>query len=259
MEINNQNYFEKENSLEYMGASQFKDFLACEANALAKIKGEVEEKMTTAMLVGSYVDAYFSKELSTFTQEHPEIFNKQGTLKADYVKAEEIIKVIEQDEMMMKYLAGESQVVLTGTIAGVKFKIKIDSYFPNKAIVDQKIMKDLNPVWVEGMGWTNFVEAWGYDIQGAIYQEIVLQKTGKRLPFILNVATKEEVPDKALIEIDQERLDECLEVVKANAPRFAAIKRGEIAPHQCGKCNYCRSKKKVSGVFSYHALDKVYN
>ena len=48
----------------------------------------------------------------------------------------------------------------------------------------------------------HFWKAWGYDIQGAIYQEVVRQNTGILLPFGLAVATKEKPePDIALIEL----------------------------------------------------------
>jgi len=53
-----ENYFSQENNMKYMGASQFKSFMNCEAAALAEIKGEFEREKTVALLVGSYVDAH---------------------------------------------------------------------------------------------------------------------------------------------------------------------------------------------------------
>lgn len=259
MELTNENYHSVEAKKIYMGSSQFKDFLKCEKCALAKIKGEIVEEKTTALLMGSYIDAHFSNEMDDFRHNNPEIFTKNGTLKSDYLKCEEIIKVIEEDEMLMKYLSGEHQVIMTGEISGVPFKIKIDSYHPDKIIVDQKIVKDLELVWDEEEHCKkNFVEYWGYDIQGAIYREIVRQNTGKTLPFVLAVTTKEKTPRKALLRIDDKDLDKALEVVKKLAPRFQKIKNGEIEPNGCDNCDYCLSKKKVTGIFSYHTLDPDY-
>ena len=260
MELNNSNYFSPEMRKRYMGYSQFKEFLNCEFEALARVNGETEEKKTQALMIGSYIDAYFSKEMEDFVKENPDIFNKNGTLKSDYVKADSIIRAIEEDEMLLKYLSGEHQVIMTGTIAGVEFKIKIDSYFPGKVIVDQKIMKDLDPVWVEINGRNtrqNLVSAYRYDLEGAIYQEIVRQNTGEKLPFVLAIATKEDTPRKGLFKIDQECLDAALKQVEELAPRFAAIKRGEIEPTKCGKCSHCRSKEKVTGIKSFHELDPI--
>lgn len=262
--LNNENYHSTEQRKVYMGYSQFKNFLKCEKEALAKVNGEVEEKSTTALLFGSYVDAYYSNELEDFKQKHPELYNvRTGELKSDLKGAETVIEAINNDEVMLKYLSGEHQVIMTGEIAGVPFKIKMDSYHPNKIIVDQKVMKDLDDIWVEKDGRNvkvNFIEAYRYDLEGAIYQEIErqnhLKETGedRKLPFVLVVATKEDVPDKILIEIDQEFLDKALEEVIEKAPRFAAIKRGEIEPNGCGKCGTCRKTKKCTGVFSYKKL-----
>lgn len=262
-ELTNENYFSKENRTKYMSASLFKEFLKCEKNALAQVRGEVEEKKTDALLFGSYVDAYFSNELDEFEEKHPEMFNpKTGDFKAPFKNIETVIDTINSDEMMLKYLSGEHQVVIKGTIEGVPFKGKIDSYFPDKLIVDQKVIKDLEPVWVEKVDEngnlrnvkTDFIEAYGYAIQGAIYRFLVEQNTGKTLPFVLAVTTKEEVPISKLIRIDQEYLDEALEKVKALAPRYWKIMQGEIQPIGCGKCSVCRKEMKVQGVESYKKL-----
>ena len=257
MELNNENYFSEQASKEFMSTSQFKDFLKCEVDALAKVNGEIKQEPTKSMLVGSYVDAYFSWELDQFKENNPQIFKKDGTLLKDYEKANDIIVAIENDPMMMEYLGGQKQVIMTGEIAGVKFKVKIDSLLPN-CIVDQKIMSSYKElVWVERDGRnvkTDFVDAYGYDIQGAIYQEIVRQNTGNKLPFVLAVATKEENPDKALIQIDQEYLDRALELVKEHCERFDLIKKGIVKPIGCGRCPSCRKDLKVTEIVSYKTL-----
>ena len=257
MELNNENYFSPEANLEYMSASQFKDFMKCEKDAIAKIIGETFEEPSKAMLVGSYVDAYFSGEMDEFKVKNPQIFKKDGTLLKDFEKANEIIAAIESDELLMQYLNGKHQVIMTGEINGVKFKIKVDSLLPD-CIVDQKIMSSIQElIWVEKDGRNvkvDFVEAFGYDIQGAIYQEIVRQNTGKKLPFVLAVTTKEENPDKALIEIDQYYLDKALKLVQELAPHYELVKQGVVKPVGCGKCPSCRIGLKVTGVVSYETL-----
>ena len=256
--LTEENYHSPEAKLKYLGSSQFKAFKACEAAALAEARGEYEPKKTTALLVGSYVDAYYSGTLEQFKADNPDIFKKDGTLKSDYVQAERIIDFLNQDPVMTRYLSeGEHQKIMTGKIAGVDFKIKIDN-LRVKSIIDQKVMSDLDGTWIKKDGknvLVNFVEAFRYDIQGAIYQTVVEQNLGKKLPFVLAVVTKEEPPRKGLFEIDQEDLDKALEEVKQLAPRYDAIKRGIIEPTACGNCPYCRSRAKVTGVKSYHILD----
>ena len=116
MELTKENY---KSNHDYLSYSRISKFLRCEAAA----KVNFYEPGTTAKLIGSYVDAYFSNELEIFRTEHPEIFTKNGELKSDFKKAESIIERIKADETMMHYLSGESQKIMTGEILGVKFKI----------------------------------------------------------------------------------------------------------------------------------------
>ena len=214
--LNNENYFSTENQLKYMGVSQFKAFEKCQASALAEVKGDFVREKTTALLVGSYVDAHFEGSLDLFMAKNPEIFTKKGELKSEYKKANEIINRIEEDELFMEFMSGEKQVIMTGEIEGVPVKIKIDSYHPGKMIVDLKCMKDFEPIYVKEKGRMNWIEAWGYDLQGAVYQEIVRQNTGLTLPFFIAGATKEKVTDIAVVEVPQSYLDVELERFKKN-------------------------------------------
>lgn len=256
MELTNENYFDKENNLKYCSASQVKDFLECENEALAKVNGVLVEEKTDALLFGSWVDAYFSNELEAFMNNyHEQLLNSRtGEPKAPFKNVWKVIKTIEEDKLLMEHLQGKHQVIMTGKISGVLFKIKIDSLLEDK-IVDQKIMKDFDLIWDEDKHRkVDFIEKYGYDIQGAIYQCIVEQNTGKKLPFIIAATTKEEEPDKALIQIDQEYLDQALELVKEIAPRIDALKNGLVEPTKCGKCNTCRAEKKLDRILSYKEM-----
>lgn len=249
--ITNENYFSLENQLKYMGTSQFKSFEKCETAALAEIKGEYQREYTSALLVGSYVDSHFEGTLDIFQAQHPELFTKQGALKSEYRQAEYIIERISRDSLFMKYMGGEKQVIKTGFIDGVPFKIKIDSYHPGKAIVDLKVMKDFEPIYVPEQGRLNFIEAWGYDYQAAIYQAI----EGNNLPFYIAACTKQKEPDLAVIQIPQSHIDMCLELIRAKIQRFQAIKQGQIEPERCEKCDYCRSTKVLNKIITLEDLN----
>lgn len=248
--ISNENYYSNENAVKYMSVSQFKSFSDCEAKTMAEIAGEFQCESTSAMLIGSYVDAWFEGTLEAFKELHPEIFLKSGGLKADFVQAETIIKRVSEDGEFMKYMSGEKQKIFTGEIAGVPFKGKLDSYHAGKCIVDLKVVRDFEPVWKNGRK-SHFIEAWGYDIQGAVYQELVFQATGERLPFVICAVTKEKVPDIAIFNIPQQRLDYCLNLVKSYAPHFSEIKNGDASPERCEKCNFCKATKKLDGAVDY--------
>lgn len=253
MAVNRYNYFSDNNNRKYCGSSQFKAFMKCPARAMAILEGRLEEEESTALLVGSYVDAWFEGENSfeTFKLFNPNIFKRDGTLKAEYVKADEIIARVSKDELFMKYMSGKKQVIKTGTIEGVPFKIKIDSYHKGKAIVDLKVIKDFKPIWDEDLGCkVDFIHYWGYHYQAAIYQAI----EGHKLPFYICAVTKENEPDLAVIEIPQAWIDEAMAVIKNHISVIQAYKLGAMEADRCESCDYCKATKKLTRVISADEL-----
>lgn len=250
MELNNDNYFWYENNMKYFGSSQYKSFSKCEAAAMAELDGEFTREKSVALLVGSYVDAFYEGSLDKFKENNPEIFSKNGSLKSDYIKAEAIIERLSRDEMFSRYMSGEKQVIKTGNWLGVDWKIKIDSYHEGTAIVDLKVMKDFAPIWVEGQGKIPFVEAWGYDIQAAIYQAI----EGNNLPFFIAGATKEKETDLAIYKIPQENIDMAAEIIRSNIERFRDVKQGLTEPIRCEHCDYCKRTKVLKYISDYREI-----
>ena len=59
MKLTDDNYYGQAASEQYFSVSQYKDFMRCEAAALARIRGEYNPPPTRPMLVGSFVDSYF--------------------------------------------------------------------------------------------------------------------------------------------------------------------------------------------------------
>ena len=179
-----ENYYSQEANMQYVSVSQYKDFngttgkLGCEAYAMAKLRGEVEEVSTTPLLVGSYVDAYFEGTLPTFSAQHPEIFSSRGKtageLKAEYKQASAMIDRAEKDKVFMQYMAGDKQVIMTGEINGIPVKIKIDSC-DGKRITDLKTVKSVTETfYAKDLGQRlNFCEWWGYDLQGAVIEKYI--------------------------------------------------------------------------------------
>lgn len=249
-----ENYYSREANEQYMSCSQFKSFLSCEASALAGLRSEYGSETTTAMLIGSYVDAYFEGTLESFKSEHPECFKRDGSLKSEYIHADYMIQRAERDKLFMRYMSGEKQRIMTGEISGVPFKIKIDSYLDGICITDLKCIKDLKPVWDEDARQRkHFINYWGYDIQGAIYREIVRQNTGKLLPFYIAAITKEKPePRLKVYWLPDEDLDHALSEVQSLAPRFQQIKEGKLQPQRCGECSYCRYTEILTEPINYH-------
>mgnify|MGYP002519128633 CR=1 FL=1 len=162
--------------------------------------------------------------------------------KAPKEKTDDIIDTVEAQPLMMEFLKGEKQVIRTAAMFGVDWKIKMDE-FNGERIVDLKCVKDFEPMYKEGFGRVSWIEYWGYDIQGAVYQSIVEQATGEKHPFYIAAVTKEKVPDVKVIEIPQHILDAALAMVEAKIERFDLIKTGQVEPIRCEECDYCKQTK----------------
>lgn len=258
--LNEETYYSAEANKRWMSVHQFLSFAGgllshgCEERAMKELSGEWSEPTSDAMVVGSFVDAFFDNTLDKFKEEHPECFTQKGELKAAYKRAEKMIERCTQDEYFMKFMGGQKQVIMTGFWAGCDWKIKMDSFIPGKLICDLKTSQDIRKTWrVEG-GYATFIEAFNYDKQLALYQKIVEINTGEKLPCYIAVVTKEEYPDIEIIEIDQPTLDFALEQIKENIDNVLAVKDGEVVPSRCGHCNYCKSTKKLMKPINYRDL-----
>ena len=249
MKLTEENYYSKEANEEYMSVSQFKEFAGtygrsgCEFAADKKMKGEWEGEKSTALLIGGYVDAFYEgrASLQKFRSENPELFKLDGTLKKTYEMAETVILRTTKDDYFQKFMSGEKQRIMTGELYGMKWKIKMDSYIPNVCITDLKVMKSIRDTYRLPEGSRiDWVRYWGYDIQGAVYQEIVRQNTGKKLPFYIAAATKEKEPDIEVIEVTQNYLNQALTFVESHMHRIVDLKNGDERPTMCGLCDCCK-------------------
>lgn len=251
--MTHENYYSADMDQVYFSSSQIRNFIECEARAVALAKGEFNYPVSEAMLVGSYFETLLTDEHEAFQAEHPEMF-RQGTkdltdrtkMLKPFQHAWTMHEAVRESKLWMSFVEnGENQKIITGTIAGVSFKGMIDVYKAGQYLVDIKTTRSFGKVWSNSHGtYTSFARAYDYDIQGAIYRELIRKETGERLPFYLAAVTKETVPDYAVFEIDPNDLDDALEFIKLNAERYQLIKSGVFEPTRCEACDYCKLTRK---------------
>ena len=130
--------------------------------------------------------------------------------------------------------------------------------YNEQRIVDLKTVKDFEDVYDPGFGWRDWISFWRYDLQGAIYTRIEQKVTGrtKPLPFYIVAVTKERIPDVAIIHIPDEYLETALQLVESKLPRFNLIKRGEVDPIRCERCDYCKQTKLIMNPEEYEVRDE---
>jgi len=236
-----------------MSKSQFDSFLQCEAKTMAMLNGEWEEEESTALLVGQYVHAWNDGTLQEFKASNPQMFKRDGSLKAEFLHAEKMIETLQSDPFVMHTLTGEKERIFTAEMFGVPWKMMIDVHVPGKRNIDLKTTRSIKDYhWVEELGGkVSFIDQYCYLRQAAIYTEgeriFNGRPEGDWLPFYAVVVSKEKVPDKEIIEFtDPDRFRYELDFVKEYMPRIIAVKTRQAEPQRCNKCDYCISTKKLS-------------
>lgn len=230
---------------QHLSFSAWTQYKTCEARALAMDKGEWDFPKSDAMLVSTYVELLLigdEAELEEFFAKNPEVLNSRtGEPKAAFKNAEIYCEKAKEDPVFMAFLQGQHQVPLEGEIGGVLVRGFADT-ISEDYISDLKAVANFNRAWNPATRTKeSFIEQRKYPTQGAIYQELYYQKTGKRLPFYLVALTKEEYSKRAIASFEQEKLDMALDMFMDSLPRIIAIRSGEETPEHCGDCDYCRS------------------
>ncbi|HFI0402792.1 TPA: PD-(D/E)XK nuclease-like domain-containing protein [Streptococcus suis] len=267
------NYYEDK---DYMSVSRFKQYLECEAKALALDTGKwVDDRDQKPLLFGNYVHSYFesAEAHQKFLEEHrSDLFSsrKPYGLLADYKLADKVIATLETDELFNNLYHGrrgrnkdrvEKEMIVTGTIAGVPFKGKIDAINHTRGyMVDLKTMKTIyGEEWCQELrrkapGAIANIVNFHYHVQAAVYQELLNQMTGRPYRSLIVAVSKENEPDKEIFSLDEETLSEGLEFVSERARHVWDVATGKVGPIKCGNCNYCRSKKKLNRIVSIREL-----
>jgi len=263
VKLTHENYFSAQASKDYMSRGQYKGFAyECEAKEMAKLEGRWAEESSLALEVGSYTHSWNQGTRRDFISNHPNMFKKDGSLKADYLIADKMIATLEKDEFAMYCLQGTKEVIVTAMMFGAEWKVMLDvQNNDRRRIVDLKTTKSITEkVWSEEL-WkkVSFVEAYAYPLQMAIYCEAERLAMGRDegdwSEFLIVAVSKEKTPDKAIINMtDHERLVKELAEVEANMPRIIAVKSGEVEPIRCENCDYCRSTKILSKPMHYSEL-----
>jgi hypothetical protein len=256
------NYFSPEMNRLYSGSSQLKAFIECEAREMAILEGKYQkEESSEAMLQGSYIHAWSEGTLQKFIEEHPEIMASKGKnaggLKASFQICDTVIDVLKNDKAIYSIITQcEKEFIFTGDIFGLPIKIKVDLLNKEKKyFADLKFMRNISDkTWSDDYKRkVNFILAWHYDWQMAIYCEIIKQNLGEYFTPNIIAASKEDVPDKALITFeteDENSLEDfvktTLEEIKPHILRVKELKEGTAEPIGCGVCDYCKSIKQIT-------------
>ena len=270
--LTQENYYEDK---EYLSNSRFKQYKQCQARAFAIDSGEwVDNRDETPLIVGNYVHTYFESP-----EAHAKFVEKnkatmissrgatKGELKKDFQVAKYMIRALEDDDGFNRMYHGypaddvQKEMIVFGEIEGVPVKGKLDSVNLSRGyFVDLKTMKSIYAEeWSAELrkrvpAAVNNILGFGYHGQLGLYRELLKQMTGEEFRSLIVAVSKEEVPDKEVLTIDEEWLVTGLEELKKAIVEVWEVIQGKRKPTACGRCDYCRSQKKLNVVISLNDL-----
>ena len=258
--LTEKNYYDLTVDNEYMSCHQLANWHECAAREAARLRGEYKPPFRKYFLVGSYVDCALTtpNKFDSFVEKNrSNIFGRGDKKYADFVVADKIIARLRNEELANNLIgSGDNQTVLVGEIGGVPFKGLADIVNHDVGIIaDLKTAKTFDDGWLaitddcgnvrnQKVAW---YEVWNYWRQLAVYQELNRQMTGDIYDAYIIAATKEDVPDMQCILFDNmARLQREVDAVTELVIEAQMWKTGEIEPPACGKCDYCKPRKKLT-------------
>lgn len=264
--LDSTSYYTQEANEHYMSPTWFKKFLKCEAEALAELRGRWQSDMDNqALLVGNYLHSYFESPEAhqAFLDEHADkVFRDKARThryKA-FSLADTMIKTLDDDKMFKELYVGDKESIVTGKIDGVDWMGKLDCLNLERGyFIDLKTTRKLDQkYWTHERKPVPFVYEYDYQLQMAVYRELVRQQYGVEVqPYIVAI-TKEDYPDKAVISIPEYRLDDAMIRIHEYQPHIEAVINGEESPVSCGTCDYCKDHKQLEDIIDADELLEDY-
>jgi hypothetical protein len=275
VELTQENYYQDTSRLSY---SRYKCYKQCQAKAYAVDNGIwVEERDETPLLLGNYVHSYFesAEAHEKFMAENGDKLlaktgKNKGKLKSDFIIGDKMIESLKDDDGFNRLYHGyssdkvEKEMIVYGKIEGVPVKGKLDSVNLSRGyFVDLKTMKSIySEEWSADLKKrvpvaVNNILNFGYHGQLGLYRELLKQMIGQEFRPLIVAVSKENVPDKDILKIDEEWLEEGLGNLKADIIEVWDVIQGKQKPKKCGRCDYCRSEKKLNVVISLNDLIEI--
>ena len=270
IELTKENYYDLNTLYDYMDKSTFLDFDKCELAALAKITGSWKPTSNPeALLVGNYVHSALESDEAheAFIKENESsILSHSGTSKGKpkkaYKQADQMIQALKNDEWFKDHYApGKKEVIVTGELFGHQWKGKIDSLdLDNGVFYDLKTTADFTKRWNEEIRQREpFIFNGHYELQMAVYQQLIKQTFGKMCEPVIVGITKQTPPDMQAFDFESDgakaAMANALEVVKNKQDHFWNVLMGEEPPKACGHCDYCRTKAHLTDPVPFDMYD----
>ncbi|GKT03434.1 hypothetical protein OKN36_09700 [Furfurilactobacillus sp. OKN36] len=252
------NYYEPWTDKAWLSPTFFKKFVACEAEAVAEIKGEYKPDFGTALLQGNFLHSYFESvqaHRAFIEANKKKLMTQKGELRADFTLVEGMITKLEHDDVFNGLYQGEKEVVVTGDVFGTPWKGKIDCLnLDQNYFVDLKTTRDIHKNYGTYRNPHNFIDEYNYSLQLGVYELLLEEQYGRKFtPYIVAIS-KEKTPEAALYKFHENDFEEDYDVIRSYQGQVNKLIAGDERPSRCEHCDYCKLTSQIDEIHDSHYL-----
>lgn len=237
------NYHSPEAKARWMSSSDVKKAMRCEA---AWIGGDVDDEDKNAFIFGHLFEALLTGE----EYENPLVYSSKGPtkgqVKAEYKPAYEMAEAVRRSPALAKIIdRSRKQVIMTGEIGGLPFRVMCDLLDVDGSIYDIKSARSFSPQYDEDRAaYRDWWAAWEYPVQLWVYHEIARQN-GLAVPRAGLIAAAKDNADVQALVFGRETMEAAEADARYTIESMSAILRGD-EPGACMHCRWCVSQKIIT-------------
>lgn len=238
-----ENYHSSEARALWLSSSDVKKAMRCEA---AWASGEREDEDKNAFIFGHLFEALVTGE----EYENPLVYSSKGPtkgqVKAEYRPAYDMAEAVRRSSMLAKIIdRSRKQVIMTGEIGGLPFRMMCDLLDVDGSIYDIKSARNFAPQYDEDRAaYRDWWAIWEYPVQLWIYREIARQN-GLAVPRVGLIAAAKDNADVQALALSRETMEAAEADARYAIERMAAIRHGDT-PEPCGHCRWCIGQKVIT-------------
>lgn len=254
MILNRENYHSPEARRKWLSSSDVRQAIKCEFAWKAYRTGKMQEdESNEAFKQGNLFEVMLSgtdEEIQLFQQNNPDVFSSRGAtkgqLKSSYQSVMDCVESVRRQLFLMEIIQNSrKQVIMTGKIMGVPFRVMCDLIYTDGSIYDLKCMKSFTREWSSrAETYVEWFEAWNYHVQLWIYKEIA-EQNGLTVPNVGLIAGSKHNADVQALRFGNDLIAQAKADALYEIERMRDILNG-AEPMRCESCDVCIKSRTIN-------------
>lgn len=255
MILNRENYHSPEAKRKWLSSSDVKQAIKCEFAWKAYRTGQMQEdEGKEAFKQGNLFETMLNgtdEEIRLFQENNSDMFSSRGPtkgqLKSAYQSVMDCVESVRRQPFLMEIIQNSrKQVIMTGKILGVPFRVMCDLIYSDGSVYDLKCMKSFAREWSNrAETFVEWFEAWNYPVQLWIYKEIA-EQNGLTVPNVGLIAGSKQNADVQALRFGNDLIAQAKADALYEIERMKEILNG-AEPMRCESCEACIKSRVING------------